>query len=178
MPQFTDAAAGELAGLPSTYAASYLAPDGIFPRMRLIAAGWLKPGDTFKRPDDKAWWAAPYRYALWPQLRTYARVADIAEIRGMLFDEDVAKGDPAALSQSLAGLIDELAPVMEAPCPRWLVPTGPGQLPVPNPDCLKPDPDKIRDEIDKVPRPGKGSGDSSWLWALLALAYLLGRRTR
>lgn len=182
--QWVDASAAAAAGLPSTFAESFLAPDGILPRMRLLACGWTKPGDSFRRPDDASWWRQPYKFPLWAPLATYADALDKTGDHAVNIDADVASGDIAALSQSLTQTVDDLKPVLEAPCPKWTIPPGRGQMPVPNPECIRKEldknKDKIRKELDKVPRPSPSTGSSGigMLVLLIAIGYLVGRKRR
>lgn len=161
-------------GMREDVAASFLLPDGIFPRMRLLAWGWTKKGDRFKSPSDATWWKARYQFPLWAPLETYMQLASASgnEPPGVLWDDELAAGDQAELSRALPAVVQQdLPPVNEAPCPRWLIPPGRGMMPIANPDCIKPDKDKIRDEIDKVHR----RGNDDWAtWLLLGvLAYLV-----
>lgn len=180
VPQWTDASNAIAGGFPALASQQYMAPDGVLPRMRLIACGWLTPGDSFRRPEDGAWWQSPYRYALWPQLATYATLVDQIDPRVrhvMTWDEQVAAGDSGAISQSLQLTVAELKDVLEAPCPRWIIPPS-GGLPVANPECARKDRDKLRDELDKV-HPAPSSSSSLW-WVLLlvGLAYAVGKKRR
>lgn len=157
----------------AAWAPQYLAPDGILPRMRLIACGWLKPGDQFRRPDD-AGWREVYRYDLWPQLGTYVDQLEKSGVTApMTFDDTLASGDIGAITQAMEQTVRELQPVLEAPCPKWLVPTQRGQLPLLNPECLKKPLKKI---VDKL-KPPASSSSTWWLW-LIAIAYLVGRHKR
>lgn len=177
VPQWQDASLAISGGMDALAASQYMAPDGILPRMRLIACGWLKPGDSFRRPEDGAWWQSPYRYALWPQLATYATLVDRTGAHSFTWDDQVAAGDSGAISQSLQLTVAELKDVLEAPCPRWIIPPS-GGLPVANPECARKDKDKLRDEIDKV-HPAPSSSNSLW-WVLLlvGLAYAVGKKRR
>lgn len=179
-PQWSAASSAIAAGVPSTVE-TFLAPAGILPRMRLLACGWTKPGDTLRRPQDSAWWGAPYAFPLWNPLRTYASlVGSVAGVE-MRPDDDLASGDIAALSQSIVLLVDDAAPVFEAPCPKWLIPPGRGQLPIPNPECLERElrdrVDKIRDKVPGFRKPVASDG-LALLIALLAIGYLLTRGNR
>ena len=58
-------------GARSDVAESFAPPDGVFPRMRLLAWGWEKPGDKFKSPSDAAWWKKRYQFPLWNPIETY-----------------------------------------------------------------------------------------------------------
>lgn len=163
-------------GLREDVARSFLLPDGVLPRMRLLAWGWTKPGDRFRSPSDASWWKARYQYPLWAPLETYLDQATRSgnEPPAVVWDDDLAAGDQAELSRSLPQVVgQDLPPVNEAPCPKWLVPPGRGMLPVANPACLPGD--KIRDEIDKVH--GRGGTDYSWLlWVVIGIMLLDERR--
>lgn len=156
-------------------AESFGPPDGVFPRMRLLAWGWQKPGDRFKSPADSSWWKKRYQYPLWNPIETYLDQLQRGEIDagGVMWDDDIANGDPAALSMSLPLVVQEdLPPVNEAPCPKWLIPPSRGMLPIPNPACLK---KPLEDVVDRL-RPKEGT--NLWPWLLLLGVYVLGRRGR
>ena len=163
----------ERVGLRSDVARSFLLPEGIFPRMRLLAWGWTKKGDKFKSPGDVAWWKARYQFPLWNPIETYIQQATLSgnEPPAIQWDEELAAGDQAELSRSLPAVVeDDLPPVNEAPCPKWLIPPGRGQTPIANPACIDKKP--IRDEIDKVHRPPPSSDNGWMLWLLLGLVVL------
>lgn len=160
-------------GLPELIARSFLGPDGVFPRMRLLAWGWEKKGDKLRPPADVTWWRGRYKFPLWDPVITYLTQATNAGIAPpIVWDEELARGDAAELARTLPALVEgDLPPVNEAPCPKWLIPPGKGMTPIPNPSCIDKEP--IRDEIDKVhPRPRAGS-DMAWLWLALAVAFVL-----
>lgn len=166
----SDAASMIRGGMPTTLAESFLLPDGVFPRMRLLAWGWTKPGDKFKSPVDKQWWSKVYQYPLWAPIETYIEQATQAgmEPPALLWDEEMASGDPAELSRSLPIVIQsDLPPVNEAPCPKYIVPPRRGMLPILNPSCIKPPTTPIR-----VPAASK----SDWSWLLiLVLVYAISK---
>ena len=157
----------------------YVAPYGILPRMRLLAWGWTKPGDRFKSPSDSSWWRTTYQYPLWNPLETLVdQLQRASEEITVWWDEDLASGDEGELSRSFASVLqNDLPPVQEAPCPRWIIPPGRGQLPIANPSCLE---QPTKDII--APLLPKPESSSWWLW-LLAAALLFddderrGRRT-
>jgi hypothetical protein len=157
-------------GMREDFARSFLPPDGILPRMRLLAWGWTKQGDRFKSPSDAAWWKSTYQYPLWNPLETYVDQLERAGASPIVhWDDDLAAGNATLLSYSLPAVVqDDLPPVNEAPCPKWLIPPGKGMLPIPNPACLaKP----VRDIVDKL-RPQK----SSFPWWILGLFVVLSER--
>ncbi|HZV63436.1 MAG TPA: hypothetical protein VFG03_00800 [Telluria sp.] len=164
-------------GVREDVASSFLLPDGVFPRMRLLAWGWTKKGDKFKSPQDASWWRARYQYPLWQPIETYFdQMTRNGNAPSVLWDELLAKGDPAELSYAVSAVVQQdLPPVNEAPCPRWLIPPGRGMLPIANPSCLE---KPVRDEVDKVyPKPVVERADWSWLvW--IALGYLALRDKR
>jgi len=159
-------------GLREDVARSFLLPDGVLPRMRLLAWGWTKKGDKFKSPSDAAWWRSRYQFPLWAPLETYLQQASASgnEPPAVVWDDDLAAGDQAELSRSLPQVVQgDLPPVFEAPCPKWLIPPGRGMLPIINPACVDPQP--VRDEIDKVHR--RGGTDYSWVvWVILGILML------
>lgn len=167
--QWVSADAAIAAGYPES-ARAFLAPYGVFPRMRLLAWGWTKPGDKFRQADDAAWWRRRYAHKLWPAIETYVAIAEQAGIGppGVLWDKEMASGDPAELSRSLATVVElDLPPVNEAPCPRYLIPPTRGMLPIPNPSCI-PMPD--RPAAQPVVR------SNAALWLLLAALVLKKRK--
>lgn len=145
-------------------------PDGVLPRMRLLAWGWRRKGDRFKSPSDASWWKSIYDYPLWNPLETLADQAERAgdPLPAFVWSDELAAGDVAELSRSLPQVVGEdLPPVNEAPCPRWLIPPGRGQSPVPNPSCAS----KGRDELEKVIPKLPVTQSYDWLlW--LGLIYL------
>lgn len=156
-------------GMSEEVARSFLGPDGIFPRMRLLAWGWEKKGDKFRPVSDRAWWRARYKFPLWDPVITYIDQATQAGIAPpIVWDEELASGDAAELGRTLSAVVQsDLPPVDSEPCPKWLIPPGRGMLPIPNPKCLPKQP--IRDEVEKVHRPGR-----DWTWLLwLGVAYLI-----
>lgn len=164
-------------GLREDVAASFLLPDGVFPRMRLLAWGWTKKGDRFRSPQDASWWKARYQYPLWQPIETYIDqlTRSGVDAPSVMWDEALAAGSPEELSYSVSAVVQQdLPPVNEAPCPKWLIPPGRGMLPIPNPSCLE---KPVRDEVEKVfPRPVEGS---DWSWLLwLAVGYLALRDKR
>lgn len=179
LQQVVDADSAIAAGVREDIAQAYFHPDGILPRMRLLAWGWENPGDKFKSVDDKGWWSRRYQHPLWNPLMTYAE--QMEKSWGMLsmhFDDDLAKGAPALLSYAFPSVVrDDLPPVDEAPCPMWLIPPGKFQMPIPNPECIKKRLKPILKPIEDVVIPKKKQ--SSYLWlVLVGIAWWTDRRER
>lgn len=167
-------------GVPEAVARAFYAPDGILPRMRMLAWGWTKDGDRFKSPSDAAWWKKVYQYPLWAPLETLMDQLQRAGVSPpIVWSAGEAAGDAGELAHSYASLLAEDAPpVFEAPCPRYLIPPGRGQMPIANPECLR---KPARDVVDKIPMPGqRPPSDSSaiWLWVLLGLVVWSGTGRR
>lgn len=169
-------------GVPAAVAIAFAAPDGILPRMRMLAWGWTKPGDKFRSPQDAAWWRSAYRYPLWAPLETLMDQLTRAGVApdGLVWDDDLARGSAAELSRSLPSVIQEDAPpVFEAPCPKYIIPPSRGMMPILNPDCIQKGIDKgpLRDDIDKIIRRPPLEHDYGWLpWIALGLVIVLSRR--
>jgi len=160
------------AGWREDVASAFLPPDGIFPRMRLLAWGWTKPGDKFKSPSDAKWWRSRYQYPLWNPIETWLDQAlRGGHVDSFVWEDDLAAGDPAELSRSLPAVVrDDLPPVSEAPCPKWLIPPGRGMMPIANPECLR---KPAKDIIDKLrPQPTSPPGGLPWLWLLAFMALV------
>lgn len=178
VPQ-SDAPAAIARGWNVDVASSWLLPDGILPRMRLLAWGWTKPGDRFKSPSDRAWWGKRYQYPLWNPIETYVDQAerqDGTDSSGFVgWDDDLAAGDEAELSRSMPAVVhDDLPAAMAKPCPEWLIPPGRGMAPIPNPSCLK---GPIRDIGKKIiPILAPGISVPWWAWGIAIL--LITRRRR
>lgn len=166
-----DADGAIAAGWREDMAQAFLPPEGILPRMRLLAWGWTKPGDKFKSPGDASWWSKRYQYPLWAPLETYLTQL---ESHGMpvsfTWDDDLAGGNAALLSYSLPAVVrDDLPPVNEAPCPKWLIPPGRGQMPIPNPECVLKDIKKRIDPLKDIIPPGpRRSSPTDLTWLVLA----------
>lgn len=177
-PQPVDADDAIAAGWREDIARAFLPPDGIFPRMRLLAWGWKKKGDVFKAPGNEQWWRSRYQYPLWNPLETYLTQADSGG-HGALFswDDQLASGAPALLSYAYPSVVrDDLPPVNEAPCPKWLIPPGRFQMPVPNPECWVRELPKgpAKDIIDRLRPPKKEP--ANYLWLILILIAAADRR--
>jgi len=151
-------------GVREDVARSFYGPDGVLPRMRLLAWGWTNPGDLLRPPSDRKWWQAAYGRPLWNVLETlFSQLGDNAQ--PLQWDAQEAAGDEAELSRSYAAVVaDDLPPVNEAPCPRYLIPPGRGQMPIPNPECLR---KPAREIAEKIPMPRRKQGDAGWLLLLL-----------
>lgn len=178
-----DADAAIAAGWREDMAQGFLPPDGILPRMRLLAWGWTKPGDKFKSPGDASWWAKRYQFPLWNPLETYLlQLEQHGTDVSFSWDEDLAGGAMALLSYALPSVVrDDLPPVNEAPCPKWLIPPGRGQMPIPNPECVLKDIKKRLDPLKDIIPPGPRRPpqyDFPWLLAGLVALLLLTKDDR
>jgi len=143
--------------------------------MGLLASGWIKPGDEFKRPTDRAWWSKKYAHPLWAPLETYATFLDRADLgTGVNFDERVSQGDVSAISDKVSMVSDDLAVIRASGsdvCAPYFIPARVGVLPVDNLSCqtrlnLKP----IVDETDRRARDVFGQPIPWWVWVLLGIA--------
>jgi hypothetical protein len=188
---FDQYVAGDLIaqGVPEDWARAFALPDGIFPRMRLLAWGWVKPGDRFKQPTDKLWWAAPYKYPLWDPIATYLDAVTAhagASEPGWHWDAAMAAGDSASLSHSFAAVVgNDWGAIRKDASPKWLIPPpGAGLMPLANP-AYRPD-----STVDKIIKPiselmvrapitvdPASSNRIPW-WFVVGIAYLLARRKR
>jgi hypothetical protein len=136
----TSADTGTAAGIPASIALGWFMPDGILPRMRLVACGWRNPGDNFRAPTDEVWWRTPFALPLWVPLATYARTVErLAHQTAWLFDDDMSKGDSDALSPALratAADLRDIERVFSDKCLPYSVPRAPGVQPIPNAPCI------------------------------------------
>lgn len=117
----------------------WVMPDGILPRMRLVACGWKNPGDRFRAAEDAAWWARPYELPMWVPLLTYAQTSEKAGQVGWLWDDAMARGDSTALSHGIISAQSELDKIVAArsdKCLPYFVPKRAGVQPLPNKPCL------------------------------------------
>lgn len=125
--------------MPEIVARSFALPWGILPRMELLAAGWVKPGDEFKRAEDRAWWTKRYAHPLWEPLRTYAKILDDNSIGvPRAFDEEIAAGKPSAISRALTSAGENLDAIRKDGsdvCAPFLIPARNGVMPVRNDVC-------------------------------------------
>lgn len=156
-------------------------PFGILPRMGLLASGWVKPGDEFKRADDKVWWSKRYAHPLWEPLETYATALDAANAGSSLsFDQALARGDIPAISERIAMVSDDLQVIRASGsdvCAPYFIPARVGVLPVDNLACqtrlnIKP----IVDETDRRAREVFGAPIPWWVW--VGLAFVLTKKAR
>ena len=175
--QVTDFEAGVRAGMPDIVARSFALPWGILPRMELLACGWVKPGDEFKRATDRTWWSKTYAHPLWEPLKTYAQILDEVAIGiPRAFDEEMARGEPSAISRALISAGENLDAIRKDGsdiCAPFFIPARVGVMPVRNDACqarlnLKKAPDltkPIRDVVSSKPF-------SLGPWGLLGLFVL------
>lgn len=160
-----------LVGGPDDVARRYQAPDGILPRMRLLAWGWEKPGDKLRSPSDSAWFSRRYQYPLWAPIATYVSQLVNAgqEPPAFQWDEDLAKGDAGELARSLPDAVQAMAVVSASPHPQWVIPAAERQLPIANP---APEPPAT------APAPTIQPKKSGFPWWLLLLLLATDRRKR
>lgn len=172
--QPNDAATGMASGLSSTVATRFLLPHGILPRMGLLACGWIKPGDEFKRATDRSWFAKKYAHPLWEPLETYAAFLDAAALGpgSVAFDDRLAAGDSGLISNRIASSEDDLTAIRangSDVCAPYFIPARVGVLPVSNLACqtrlnIKP----ITDDTDRRAREIFGAPIPWWVWVSLA----------
>jgi hypothetical protein len=114
-------------GERSDVALAYYTPTGILPRMRLLAAGFVKKGDKYKLPSDETWWKRKYAYPLWPVLRAWLKVARHPSGGATHLDESLAAGDRASLSQQLVAIDSDLQALSDSGLlggkPPYLIPS-------------------------------------------------------
>ena len=138
--EFDSSDSGVAAGLRADVARSFLQPLGIIPRMRLLAAGWTKPGDSFRKSTDSQWWRKRYAHRLWEPLGTWVDLLEKANLgQRFEFDEAIAKAEPSALSAEIAGAAVDLQVIQQAHadiCAPFIIPGRRGALPEPNVVCL------------------------------------------
>lgn len=119
--------------------------------MRALACGWVNPGDKFKSPNDVAWWGARYKFPLWEGLSTWEGLLRKAKLDTTFnWNQKLADGDPAELSQAMLAVADELSTITAAGhdiCAPYIIPESFGLLPKPNLVCIAKL--KSKDEIDR-----------------------------
>lgn len=176
LPQWASADEAIAAGLPEQTARAYLAPDGVLPRMRLLASSWEKPGGKYAAAG-LPWWGQAYKYPLWAGVSRYAADVDALGDHHMVLDEDVANRDAAAVSHVLATVEQvDAPPVFAAPCPKWIIPPTRGALPTPNPDCLRQELEKNKDKLPLPIMPVKRNDNVFGLLLIVAVGYLVLRK--
>lgn len=163
----------------------YQSDDGVMPRFRLTAAGWVNPGDVLRTAPDELWWRRPYLYSS----RLYAALAAQAHSSEQymaatgtsvapVFDADLARGDESALAHELVGVKAALANIYASgtqSSPPWLW-TSSG-IPMPNPKDVhkkycKEHPDSMFCNPKKTPLPRIPRPTVPW-WVLVGVVYLL-----
>lgn len=176
--QPVDRDAGKALGLSEYVADAFAMPRGVLPRMRLLAGGWVRPGDKFKE-TDAAWWGQPYAYALWNPLATWAAFVEKAGIgAGWSWDDELAAGNASAVSRALALANDDLTTIKRLgydKCAPWIIPTAKGAMPLPNPICPPPETDKFADPIKEA---RKATPDFPWWLVALIAVVVVGKRKR
>lgn len=174
-----DWTAGVKAGLGEYAAHSFLMPAGVLARMRLLAGGWTNPGDRFKE-EASSWWGQPYKYALWNPLTTYQSLLDKAGIDApFAWDDSLAAGNQAAIVNALELAKEDLDNIVRAgrsKCPPYIIPTGVGVMPMPNPVCP---PDKVED-VAKIPVEviQRASEIPWWFWLVLVAAVAASKKDK
>lgn len=118
-------------GVDENVSVRYFGPTGILTRMRLLAAGWVKPGDVFAKVDAP-WWQQKYSYPLASVLKNMPAAAHAA-LHPTELDEALARGDADALGHELQSVDAELTTMKAAGLdqhPPFLIPAGAGLPPV------------------------------------------------
>ena len=161
--------------------------------MRLLAAGWVKPGDTFAKADAP-WWSQRYGYPLASVLKNMPAAAR-SSLQPHEVDEALARGDADAIAHELQAVEAELMTLQAAGLdqhPPFLIPAGAGLPPANAKADLAPflckdkqtgkyrlrrpgesyencEPTTVQDPISKA---------SGWLWIALFmfLAFRKGKR--
>jgi hypothetical protein len=143
--------------------------------MGLLACGWVKPGDEFKRATDGAWWKKAYAHPLWQPLETYATFLDNSGVgRGSItFDEAAARADAAVVSALIASTEDDLRAIQSNGsdvCAPYFIPARVGVLPVSNLACqtrlnIKP----VVDETGRKAKEVFGQPIPFWVWVVLGI---------
>jgi len=171
---------------------AFQAPYGVLPRFRLIACGWMKPGDRLRDPTDWRWWTQKYAKPslMWAALAASARISE-SYLREMgdavpvpIWNAQLASGTPSELAHDVAMTADELAIIEragQAARPGFLF--GANGIPVPRWDVLPPELCKRYPRWCKDPRkapipkiPPLLPSVPWWVWAFGV--YLLARKKR
>jgi hypothetical protein len=183
--EWDSADSGAKAGIPADAAQAFLMPDGILPRMRFLACGWVNPGDRFKSPTDSGWWGKAYGRPLWEPLRTYAKLLKSARAGQDTFrwNDKLSEGDAAELSQSMLAASSELVAITNMGhdvCAPFLIPRVDDVMPQPNAPCLVrlgiEDKRKERDKERKERKEEKQSEQTktkATVLLLLGVAYIV-----
>jgi hypothetical protein len=179
----TSADAAKKEGLREDIADAFLLPLGVLPRMRLLAVGWTKPGDSFKSAQDAGWWKRPWHKGgdyLWNPLATWAAAIQKAGLGGNFgFDEEIAKGYPEAISDAIAGVRVDLKLIQDARadiCAPYLIPRVKGVIPDPQVVCLarvaaEQNRERIEEEVRKSPIANPPTVAIPW-WAWVAVGWI------
>jgi hypothetical protein len=140
--------------------------------MRLLAWGWVNPGDTLKSASDRAWWGKTYQHPLWEPLATYIDQLERAghEPAAWAFDADLAKADEAELARSLPAAVQAMSLVQAHPHPEYIIPAAAGQLPIPNPSAAP--------SARPAPAAQAAPKKSGFPWWILLLLLLDGNKRR
>lgn len=165
--------------MPEAMARPWLPPFGVLPWMRLKAVGWSKRGDSFKRSDDAAWYAAPYPHRLWEPLGTWVDLLEKNQLGGNVnWDQELADGKPAAIARAMTETMRELTAMQKVNadlCESYLVPLRRGVTPPASAVCMA--------EIEIANRAGQvkkslplPSGAQFPWWGWLVIGYLVTRR--
>lgn len=141
--EWTNADDARAGGIADVFASAYMMPLGILPRMRLLAFGWEKPGDTLRQPTDRAWWSKRYTSGgfaprkLWEPLSTY--VDKVVPNTTPHFPEDVAAMDATALARQRNATASELEDIQRVKadiCAPFIIPARRGVVPTPETVCI------------------------------------------
>jgi hypothetical protein len=191
--QFPSTEAAVADGWNEGVARRYLAPHGIFLRMRLGCFGVWDRGLPFEQPEHASWWSAQYKYApyLWDILGIYLAydmqrrqgdahaLSDETSEPNWTTDTDIANGDPSALAHVLSHVEDDFKHFMASKCePPYVIPFGAlSKLPPqPNPRCTPlldadKDPSRVPGRLVPTALPW-------WVYALALYVFLDGKEQR